>query len=110
MDNVTCHALLMVLVMAVVTYLLRAFPFIVFGITGKAPKIAVYLGKALSPAAIAMLVVYCFKSVDVTSAGKVLPELIASTLVVVLHMWKRNPLVSICTGTAFYMFLLRLFQ
>lgn len=110
MDNVTCHALLMVLVMSVVTHLLRAFPFIVFGITGKAPRIAVYLGKALSPAAIAMLVVYCFKSVDVTAAGKCLPELFASVLVVGLHIWKRNPLVSICAGTLFYMFLLRLWQ
>ena len=41
MSDVTLHALLMVLVMSVVTHLLRAFPFIVFGITGKAPKIAV---------------------------------------------------------------------
>ena len=107
MNNVTLHALLMVLVMSVVTHLLRAFPFIVFGITGKAPKIAVYLGKALSPAAIAMLVVYCFKSVDFTVASKILPELAASTVVVLLHLWKKNPLLSIFSGTAIYMLMLR---
>ena len=110
MNNVTCHALLMVLIMAVVTHLLRAFPFIVFGITGKSPRIAVYLGKALSPAAIAMLVVYCFKAVDVTRFAGFLPELFASLLVVGLHLWRRNPLFSICFGTIFYMFLLRMFQ
>ena len=110
MNNVTCHALLMVLIMAVVTHLLRAFPFIVFGITGKAPRIAVYLGKALSPAAIAMLVVYCFKAVDVTRFAGFLPELFASLLVIGLHLWRRNPLFSICFGTIFYMILLRMFQ
>lgn len=108
MDNVTLHALLMVLVMSVVTHLLRAFPFIVFGITGKAPKIAVYLGKALSPAAIAMLVVYCFKTVDFTVPGKFIPELIASVAVILLHLWKKNPLISIFSGTVIYMMLLRL--
>ena len=107
MDNVTLHALLMVLVMSVVTHLLRAFPFVVFGITGKAPRIAVYLGKALSPAAIAMLVVYCFKSVDFTVPSKIVPELVASTVVIALHLWKKNPLISIFCGTAVYMLLLR---
>ena len=107
MDNVTLHALLMVLVMAVVTHLLRAFPFIVFGITGKAPKIAVYLGKALSPAAIAMLVVYCFKGVDFTLPAKCIPEFVASAVVIALHLWKKNPLISIFSGTAVYMLLVR---
>ncbi|MBO5991956.1 MAG: AzlD domain-containing protein [Lentisphaeria bacterium] len=107
-NEVIVHALLMVAVMSVVTHLLRAFPFIVFGITGKAPKIAVYLGKALSPAAIAMLVVYCFKSVDFCVPGKFLPELGASAVVIALHIWRRNPMISICAGTLLYMLLIRL--
>ena len=107
-QQVMFHALLMVLVMAVVTHLLRAFPFIVFGITGKAPRIAVYLGKALSPAAIAMLVVYCFKDVNFCVPAKWLPELAASAAVVVLHLWRRNPMLSICAGTILYMLLIRL--
>lgn len=107
MSDVTLHALLMVLVMSVVTHLLRAFPFIVFGITGKAPKIAVYLGKALSPAAIAMLVVYCFRQVELTVPEKFLPELISSIAVILLHLWKKNPLISIFSGTVLYMLIIR---
>ena len=39
-----------------------------------------------------------------------LPELFASLLVIGLHLWRRNPLFSICFGTIFYMILLRMFQ
>lgn len=108
MNSVTLHALLMVLIMGAVTHLIRAFPFIIFSLTGKPPKIAVYLGRALSPAAIAMLVVYCFRNVEFTFSGAV-PEIIASTAVVLLHLWKKNPLISITSGTIIYMVLLRMF-
>ena len=97
----------MVLVMSLVTHMLRAFPFIVFGLTGRAPKIVIYLGRALSPAAIAMLVVYCFRGVDFFCASKCVPEIAASLLVVLLHLWKRNPLLSIVSGTVVYMLLIR---
>ena len=108
MNSVTLHALLMVLIMGAVTHLIRAFPFIIFSLTGKPPKIAVYLGRALSPAAIAMLVVYCFRNVELSLAG-VVPELAASAAVILLHLWKRNPLISITSGTILYMVLLRVF-
>lgn len=108
MNSATLHALLMVLIMGAVTHLIRAFPFIIFSLTGKPPKIAVYLGRALSPAAIAMLVVYCFRNVELSLAG-VVPELAASAAVILLHLWKRNPLISITSGTILYMVLLRVF-
>lgn len=108
MNSVTLHALLMVLIMGAVTHLIRAFPFIIFSLTGKPPKIAVYLGRALSPAAIAMLVVYCFRNVELSFCGAI-PELTASLAVVLLHLWKRNPLISITSGTIIYMVMLRLF-
>lgn len=108
MNSVTVHALLMVLIMGAVTHLIRAFPFIVFSLTGKPPKIVIYLGQALSPAAIAMLVVYCFRNVELSVSG-IIPEITASAAVVLLHLWKKNPLVSITAGTLIYMFLLRMF-
>ena len=108
MNSVSIHALLMVLVMAVVTHLLRAFPFIVFGLTGKAPRIVIYLGRALSPAAIAVLVVYCFRQMDFSCAMNTVPDVVAGAAVVALHLWKRNPLLSIISGTVVYMLLIRL--
>lgn len=106
MNNTAIHALLMVLIMGAVTNIIRAFPFIIFSLTGKPPKIAIYLGRALSPAAIAMLIVYCFRNVELTCAA-VVPEVTASAAVILLHLWKKNPLISITAGTVIYMFLLR---
>ena len=106
MNNTAIHALLMVLIMGAVTHIIRAFPFIIFSLTGKPPKIAIYLGRALSPAAIAMLIVYCFRNVELTCAA-VVPEVTASAAVIMLHLWKKNPLISITAGTVIYMFLLR---
>ena len=37
-----------------------------------------------------------------------LPELIACTVIVLLHVWKRNMLLSIAGGTVVYMALLQL--
>jgi len=74
----------------------------------KLEEIAVeYLSKVLPPAVICMLVVYCFKSVNVLSSPFGLPELIAGLTVVVLHIWKRNNLLSIGAGTIIYMILVQ---
>ena len=59
----------------------------------------------ISPAAIAMLVVYCVKQVSPFVFPYGVPELIASAVVVALHWWKGNPLLSIIAGTVVYMIL-----
>lgn len=66
-----------------------------------------YLGKVLPPAVIGMLVVYCFKSMRLTAFPFGLPELIAGAVVVLLHIWKRNNLLSIGVGTVLYMVLVQ---
>ena len=106
MDSSTLHSIGLVLVMAVVSYLLRAFPFIVF--SGKqTPKFVLYLGKVLPYAIIAMLVVYCVKDISFTAVKNFLPYVISGGLVVLLHVWKRNTLLSIVAGTLSYMALVQ---
>ena len=100
------HAALLVLTMAVFTWLLRFLPFIVF--RKHTPAYIVYLGKVLPAAIIGMLVVYCLKDVSLVQAPHGLPELIAAAIVVVLQAWKRNSLLSILSGTAAYMLLIQL--
>lgn len=94
-----------ILVMAIGTALLRFLPFLVF--RKHTPPYIAYLGKVLPPALIGMLVIYCFKDVRFTAAPYGMPELIAAACVVVLHVWKRNSLVSILGGTAIYMLLVQ---
>ena len=61
----------------------------------------------VSPGAIAMLVVYCFKSANPLHAPFAIPELLASVAVVLLHLKFRNPLLSIIVGTVLYMSLVQ---
>lgn len=105
--STTTYLWSLIAVTAGVTLLLRAFPFILFGSGTKTPPVIEYIGKVLSPAAIAMLVVYCFACYF---RDRPLPahyygtaELIAAVVVVGLQLWKKNPLISILCGTAVYM-------
>lgn len=101
------RSLLIIVVVAIVTFVTRLLPFAVFPKDKDIPKVVQYLGKALPPAVIGMLVVYCFKSVQVRSFPFGLPELIAGVAVVALHVWKRNNLLSIGVGTVLYMVLVQ---
>ena len=96
-----------ILLVAITTLATRAIPFIVFPEGKKIPKAVEYLGKVLPPAVIGMLVVYCFKSVNPLSFPFGIPELIAGIVVVLLHVWKRNNLLSIGVGTILYMVLIQ---
>ena len=101
------RSILIILVTSVFTFLTRFIPFAVFPKDKPIPKVIQYLGKALPPAVIGMLVIYCFKSAKILSSPFGLPELIAGVVVVALHLWKRNNLLSIGVGTVLYMILVQ---
>ena len=109
-SNALGYALLIIVFSAFTTVLLRAFPFIAFGRSKETPSLIRCLGSVISPAAIAMLTVYCLCSH--WQSGLHLrggAEIIAGTVVVALQVWKRNPLLSILTGTVIYMVLVQKF-
>ena len=101
------YLLALIAVAAVVTAATRFLPFLIFGNGKKTPPIIVYLGKVLPYAIMGMLVVYCMKSVSFVNAPFGLPELIACAAVALLHIWKRNTLLSIAVGTIGYMLLVQ---
>ena len=101
-------AWLMVAVIALVTAALRFLPFVVFGGGRKAPAIIERLSAVLPAAIMGMLVVYCLKGTHFTSAAGWAPALTACAVVVGLHVWKRNTLLSIIGGTVVYMLLVQL--
>ena len=55
-----------------------------------------------------MLVIYCLKNVSLFSGSHGLPELVSIAVVVALHLWKRQMLISIAAGTVCYMLLVQL--
>ncbi len=102
------RSLVLIAVMAVVTAFTRFLPFMAFPEGRKKPKVITYLGKVLPYAVIGMLVVYCFKGASVLEYPYCLPELLAAALVVALHVWRRNTLLSVFGGVIFYMILVQL--
>lgn len=101
------YAAAMIAIIALVTIALRFLPFLIFGENRKTPPLIAYLGQVLPYAIMGMLVVYCLKGVDLTAAPFGIPEAIGCAVVAVLHIWKRNTLLSIGAGTVAYMFLVQ---
>ena len=72
----------------------------------KTPAYVQYLGKYLPSAVFGMLVIYCLKNVSILRGSHGIPELISIIITGVLHIWKRNMLISIAGGTICYMLLI----
>ena len=89
------------------TMLTRFIPFIVFQSGKKIPDTVKYLGGVLPYAVMGLLVVYSLKDVSLFSGSHGIPEALALILICVLHVWKRNMLLSIGAGTVLYMFLVQ---
>lgn len=112
MSDKACYALTVLLAVGAISYLLRALPFLLFGTRGEPPKLVRYIGRVLSPAAIAMLVVYCYagecaKVTSHTGTLALAAPYVAGLLTVALEFKWRNPLLAIIAGTVLYMVLVR---
>ena len=105
---VNAHTFYAIAVMAIITALLRFLPFLIFKGKASTPPIVEKLGRLLPSAVIAMLVVYCLKSVPYGTFADGAKQLLAGAVVVIVHLAKRNTLLSIAVGTAAYMLLIRL--
>ena len=105
--NDTFYAILIVGVIALVTAMLRFLPFFIFNGRRPIPKVIQYLGVVLPYSVIAMLVVYCLKGISFVNYSDWLPSMLSVLAVVILHVWKRNTLLSIVGGTVCYMLLIR---
>lgn len=103
----TTSSLIMIAVVAVATFATRAASFIAFPKGKEIPPTVSYIGRVLTPAIIGMLVVYCLKSTEALAYPYGIPELVSCVVVVALHVWKRNILLSIGVGTVLYMFLIQ---
>ncbi len=103
--SMTMHSILLIVLMAVFTMLLRFLPFFVF--KGKIPAYIEYLGKVLPQAIIGMLVVYCLKDTKVFTYPFGICELLSVADIVLMQWWRRNSLLSILSGTVVYMILVQ---
>lgn len=89
------------------TVITRFLPFIIFSSDKQTPKYIQYLGKVLPSAALGMLVIYCLKDINLFDGNHGIPQFISIIVVILLHVWKRQMLISIASGTIVYMILIQ---
>lgn len=102
------HGWLMIAVIAAVTIAIRFLPFLIFGGGRKTPPYIIWMGRMLPHAIMGMLVVYCLKGVSIADSPHGAPEFIACAVTALLHVWRKNSLLSIGGGTVIYMLLVQL--
>ena len=89
------------------TMLTRFLPFLLFPAGKPTPKYIQYLGKVLPAAVFGLLVIYSLKNVSIFAGSHGIPEFISIAVVIGLHLWKRQMLLSIAGGTVCYMLLVQ---
>ena len=105
--NEALYPMAVIAVVAIVTWMLRAFPFMLFG-NRPLPMAILYLGKVLPPAIMTVLVIYCLRDVAFSQLPYGVPEIVACAAVAALQIIRRNMYLSIIAGTICYMILIRI--
>jgi branched-subunit amino acid transport protein AzlD len=106
-------ARILIFFMGLVIFFCRIFPFLFFRSGNRSPRreaLLAFVEKTAPPAAMTVL---AFNAIGVPlkeNPFQILPVLAASVLTAVLHLWKRNALISIIGGTVLYMILFHILQ
>ncbi|MDE5984950.1 MAG: AzlD domain-containing protein [Eubacterium sp.] len=106
MPLTTEKAIIVILVAAVCTFATRLFPFALFGGKKEVPEFIKYLGDILPVAIIGILIIYCMRDFMSGDINIIIPQLIAVAATALIHLWRRNTLLSIAVGTIGYMLLI----
>ena len=89
------------------TVIIRFLPFIIIRKSIAERKYIKFLGDMMPYSMIALLVIYCLKEVNLIKYPYGIPELISIAIIIILHIIKRNVLISIGVGTVIYMILVQ---
>ena len=101
------YILLAIVMSALITFGLRALPFVLFRGGRSMPEWMQRLGQILPSAIMAVLIVYCLKGAKSNPIRIGIPGIIAVAVVVASYKRKHNTFISIIVGTAAYMIMLR---
>ena len=101
------HTFIIIIAVTAGTVITRFLPFVLFPETHQPHRFMGYLGKTLPAAMMGLLVVYCLKDICVVTPPYGAPEFTAIAVILLLHRWKGNTLLSIGSGTVVYMFLVQ---
>lgn len=100
------NAIIAIIIMSLITFFTRATPFIFFK-DKNPPELIQYIQQYIPPMIMVILVIYCLKDIRFFSKPYGIPEMVAILFIVIMHVWKKNPLLSILGGTIIYMVLIQ---
>ena len=114
MKTGTTEALILSVVMAVVIFFCRIFPFLFFSNNngggtkdGRKTAFLAFVEKTVPPVAMTVLAFNSLAGPIKANINEIIPTLTAAVFTAIVHLWRRNPLLSIFGGTAVYMLLTR---
>ncbi len=107
MNYTTPQLIIFFIIVSLGTLLTRALPFLLFPENKPIPKYMKYLADILPFTIIGMLVIYCLKDISLLKSPYALPEAVSILAIVLLHLWKKNTLLSIGGGALIYMVLVQ---
>lgn len=105
--NVMIYSIIIIALIAVLTYAARLFPYVIFGRGNKIPDMVIFLGEVLPPAVMVLLIVYCIRNISVFVFPYGIPEFSAILLTVILYITVKNNLIAMISGTVLYMILVQ---
>lgn len=103
----TTYLISAVLLAACITFALRALPFAVIEPL-RSSRLAAELALRMPAGLMIILVVYLLRDVPSATVPTAVATVGAAIVVVAVHWWRANALLSIFTGTAFYVLALSL--
>lgn len=101
------YSFYIILVISIVTIILRVGPAILFPPNKETPPTLVFLGKVMPLAVIGMLLVYCFKTININFSTIGISQIIAALVTAAIYLYKRSTIFSILFGTITYMILVQ---
>ena len=104
----TNEKIITLVIIFLATIIMRFLPFVAFPENKPTPRFIQYLGKYLPGAVFGLLIVFALKDVTILEGSHGLPELIAIAVTALLHLWKKQMIISISGGTICYMLLVQL--
>ena len=101
-------AAILIVICSCIIYLERSLPWLAFGKRTMPSKIK-KLSDLLPSALMAILVVYSLKGLTSTDFHSATALIISSIFTALIHIYKKNQILSVFLGTAVYMILLNCF-
>ena len=99
------QALLYMLCFSLIIFLTRLFPFALFS-KRHPPKFLQFAAQYMPSMVMVVLILYSLRSISFTQSPFGIPHICGIVVTVLLHLWKKNAMISIFGATIVYMILI----